>query len=227
MEEEIKNLEKTISYVFTDKELLQLALTHTSYINEHHLNKNKSNQRIEFLGDAVLELITSEFIYKNYRDMAEGELTKLRAKLVCEDSLSELAIELELYKYLKVGKGEKDLSKNKSIMCDTFESVVGAMYLDSDFETVSKFVKRFLFTEDRLNSRNSDFKSLLQEYLHTIDKTAEYRCIDEKGPDHEKCFTMALFVDDELISQADGSSKKHAEQLAAEIGLKHYKVGVK
>lgn len=226
MENSIKELEQIIGYEFRNKQYIKIALTHTSYVNEHQIEKVFSNQRVEFLGDAVIELVTSDFVYKKYTDVNEGELTKIRAKLVCEESLSDVAYKLSLYKFLKTGKGDSNLSKNKSVLCDTFEAVVGAIYLDSNLDTAKKFIEQNLFTEDRLNGRNIDYKTELQEYMHKLDKKLEYRCLDEKGPDHEKVFTMALYIDDKFISKAEASTKKQAEQIAAEIGIKLLNLGV-
>lgn len=226
MENSIKEFEKIIGYEFKNQEYIKLALTHTSYTNEHQIEKTHSNQRIEFLGDAVVELVTSNFVYRRYPDVSEGELTKIRAKLVCEESLADVAYKLSFNKFLRIGKGDPDLARNKSVLCDTFEAVVGAIYLDSNIDTATKFITRHLFTEDKLSGRNIDYKTELQEYMHKLDKKLEYRCLEEKGPDHEKVFTMALYIDDEFISKAEGSTKKQAEQFAAEIGIKLLNLGV-
>lgn len=222
MQNNYSELENRIEYSFSNKNLLELAFTHTSYINEHKMKKFQANQRIEFLGDAVLELVVSDFLYHKFKILDEGSLTKLRAKLVCEESLSNLSRELKLFKYLKVGKGEKSVENNNSIMCDTFECLLGAIYLDSDLTVASKFVSKFLLTDEHINKQNNDYKSVLQEYLHTKEQKADYIVVDEKGPDHNKIFVINLVVDGECIATSEGNSKKHAEQNAAKIAIEKY-----
>lgn len=214
----ISKLQDIINYHFNDISKLKLALIHPSYANEHSLKKYETNQRLEFLGDAVLELVSSIFLYNKFSDFEEGRLTKLRAKLVCEESLSNVARMLSLYKFLLLGNGEDEekVKNNNSIMCDTVEAVIGAIYLDSNIEKATEFIKKFILTDENINNNIYDYKSTIQEYANANDIDLVYELIKEAGPDHNKVFTFALKFDDVEVARGKGKSKKDAEALAAQ-----------
>ena len=219
----INELEQKLGYKFKNIELLKNALTHSSYANEEHC-KFGSNERLEFLGDSVLSIIVSEYIYKNFKDLPEGELTKLRASLVCEKALSMFSKELELGKYLYLGKGEAHNhgEERPSILADAFEAVLASIYLDGGFEPAKKHVLRFITNE--LKSRDEDafkdYKTMLQE---VIQKNPEERLVyiltDESGPDQDKRFTVEVHLNSNVIGSGIGKSKKQAEQKAAHQAL--------
>ena len=214
-------LEKNINYRFVNKDLLLLSLTHASYANENNIKKTNTNQRLEFLGDAVLELISSDFLYSLYTDYNEGDLTKLRAKLVCEENLAIIARNLKLYNFLLIGKGEnKDsLMNNNSTMCDTVEALIGAIYKDGGIDQAKKFIDTFVLTKENLNKSNKDFKSILQEIANKYNIELKYEIINELGPDHDKRFEVAAYYGSRKIGSGIGRSKKEAEQIAAKNGL--------
>lgn len=217
----LEELEKTINYSFKNKELLLLSLTHPSYANENNIDKVHTNQRLEFLGDAVLELISSDFLYRLYENYPEGILTKTRAKLVCEENLSEVARSILLYKYLLIGKGENNniLKNNNSTMCDTLESVIGAIYLDGGIDCAKTFIDNFILTEENLSKSNNDYKSTLQEKANLHSYSLKYETINETGPDHNKTFEVAVIYNDKKLAAGKGKSKKEAEQNAAKTAL--------
>lgn len=221
----LSELEVEIQYSFNNKNLLLLALTHASYANENNIEKTYTNQRLEFLGDAVLELISSDFLYNKYDKFNEGVLTKTRAKLVCEDNLADVARELKLYNYLLIGKGEnkESLMHNDSTMCDTVEALIGALYIDGGLETAKKFIDIYILTNENLNKSNSDFKSILQEKANRNSVQLKYEIISETGPDHNKKFKIAVYYNNIIIGEGLGKSKKEAEQNAAKIGLEYLK----
>ena len=216
-----KGLEAAIGYSFRDKSLLTQALVHSSYINEHRMNALDNNERLEFLGDAVLELVVSRYIYAQYRDLSEGELTKLRAGVVCEAMLSKKARGLALGARLQMSKGEAQTggANRDSILCDAFEAVLGAIYLDGGFDEAERFALAQL-KEDIASVRaamwQSDCKTYLQEQLQK-DGRAEivYTVVDEQGPDHNKVFVVELTHDGKKIGNGSGRNKKEAEQSAA------------
>ena len=213
-----KELEKNICYEFGNKALLKQALSHSSFINEMKRGKMESYERLEYLGDAVLELISSEFLFHEYPDMPEGKLTKLRASIVCEYTLSSVSKMLHLGDYVLLSKGEEMTGgRNRdSILCDLFESVLGAIYLDGGMEPAEKYVKTFLLTDIEHKSLFYDAKTTLQEMVQKDGKgIVTYRQISESGPDHNKCYVMDVLVDDKVIAQGKGSSKKNAQQMAA------------
>ncbi len=219
----ISELEHKLNYKFKNIELLRNALTHSSYANEEHCRFG-SNERLEFLGDSVLSIIVSEYIYKNFKQLPEGELTKLRASLVCEKALCGFSRELQMGKYLYLGKGEAHNhgEERPSILADAFEAVLAAIYLDGGFEPAKKHVLRFITEE--LRSRDDDtfkdYKTLLQE---VIQKNPEERLVyiltDETGPDHDKSFTVEVHLNSNVIGSGVGKSKKQAEQEAAHQAL--------
>jgi ribonuclease-3 len=210
-------LEKRISYTFNNIDYLVTALTHTSYANERKINKVESYERSEFLGDAILEFIVSEYLYDNYKDYTEGRLTKLRASLVCEFTLSQISKELGFGEFVLLSKGE-DLTGGRnrnSIMCDLFEAVLGAIYMDGGMEEAKKFVYKFLLNDIETHSLFYDAKSTLQEMTQKEGKTLSYELIDEKGPDHNKVFVSDVLIDNVPIARAEGASRKASEQTAA------------
>ncbi len=219
----MKSLEEKIKYSFKDKQLLHRALSHSSYANENKLGGG-SNERLEFLGDAVLSIIVSEHIFKNYTHLPEGDLTKIRASLVCEKALSGFAREIGLGEALLLGKGEQNNGgrERPSILCDAFESLLAAIYLDGGIEPVSDFV--LYFVERELANHNQgvfiDYKTTLQEVIQkNPEERVEYVLIDESGPDHNKSFTVDVMLNSNRIGRGVGRSKKEAEQLAAKEAL--------
>jgi len=211
-------LEETINYTFKNKNLIRLALTHSSYANEHNMKENACNERIEFLGDAILEFISSDFIYKNNIEMPEGQMTNLRANLVCEDSLALSARMINLGDYLLLGKGEKATggAERNSILSDAFESVIGAIYLDGGINESYKFVKRFVLSHYEERKYVLDSKTKLQEIVQAqTGKSVTYKILKETGPDHDKSFIAAAFIGDKMMETGEGKSKKNAEKEAA------------
>lgn len=219
----LEQVENTIGYKFKNKNYLQIALTHSSYVNEHKLTKD--NERLEFLGDSVLGLIVSNYIFAYKSSLKEGELTKIRSTIVCEKSLMHIAEKLKIGQYIKLGKGEKISggAKRASILADAVEAMIAAIYLDSDFDNVSKYVLDWLgdTIKNALdNKKNDDYKSKLQEEVQKVrGRTLKYELIAMKGPDHERTFTIGVYCDNRLIGTGKGHSKKEAEQLAAKDAL--------
>ena len=201
----MEQLEQIIGYTFQNKKLLRQALTHSSYANEKKLGKLGCNERLEFLGDAVLELISSDFLYKKFPQIPEGELTKKRASLVCEPSLAYCAREFGLPEFLLLGKGENMTGgRNRdSIVSDATEALLGAIYLDGGFSNAKKFVLNFILNDIEHKQLFYDSKTILQEL------------VQEKGPDHDKCFTVVVQVNGQVVGNGTGHTKKAAEQAAA------------
>ena len=218
MENNLKNLEKTIGYQFTAKSLLEQAMTHSSYANEKHMKKGSDNERLEFLGDAVLEIVSSEFLYLNYPKLPEGDLTKMRANLVCEPTLAFCTRQLNLGDYLLLGKGE-DMTggrKRKSILSDALEAVIGAIYLDGGFASAKEFILKFILTDIEHKQLFYDSKTILQEVVQASYKEELcYRLVGEEGPDHDKHFMVEAWIGEMLIGKGEGHTKKAAEQEAA------------
>lgn len=219
----MNKLEERIEYSFKNIKLLERALSHSSYANENKL-KGGSNERLEFLGDAVLSIVVSEHIFKHYSHLPEGDLTRIRASLVCEKALSGFAEEIELGESLLLGRGEQlnGGRKRPSILCDAFEAVIAAIYLDGGIEPASKFILRFV--ERELENHNKgvfiDYKTTLQEVIQkNPEERVEYVLIDESGPDHNKSFTVDVMLNSNPIGHGVGRSKKEAEQLAAKEAL--------
>ena len=215
------DLEQTIGYCFNDKSLLDIAFTHKSYSNEVLIKKFESYERFEFLGDAILEYIVSEYLFQNYSKLSEGKLTKLRASLVCEFTLSKISRELKFGKYGKFSKGESLTGGNNrdSILCDMFESVLGAIYLDGGMEPAKAFVYRFLLTDIEHKQLFYDSKSNLQEYAQKQNKQLTYDLREEKGPEHDKIFYVRVKLGDDILATGEGHSRKSAEQMAAYTAL--------
>ncbi|WP_054697939.1 ribonuclease III [Syntrophomonas palmitatica] len=204
---------------FVDEGLMSMALTHPSYSQERSSSAN--NQRLEFLGDGVLNLVVAEYLYKHYQNKAEGELTKIRARAVCENSLLNVAYTIELGHYLLLGRGEEMSGgrKRKSILADAVEAVIGAIYLDQGFETAREFILKYLEPTivEAAQGDYYDYKSRLQELVQG--KTREnvtYAILEESGPAHSRNFTAGVFYQERLLAAGEGKSKKEAEQNAAE-----------
>ncbi len=224
-------LEKTIGVKFKNKELLKEALTHRSYLNERPGIKIKHNERLEFLGDAVLELIVTEYLYAKYPQKPEGELTNFRAALVKAPTLFSVAREIGLNNYLLLSKGEaKDLGKAREyILANALEALIGAIYLDRGYEATRSFIEENLLLP-RLESIKKeglkDAKSMFQEKAQEIEEvTPVYKVLNEWGPDHNKHFITGVYLADKLIAEGEGSSKQEAHQAAAELALKKKKWG--
>ena len=212
------NFEEKIGYVFKDSALLEQAMRHRSYANENKMAKTQSNERLEFLGDAVLELISSQYLFFVNTNMLEGDLTKLRASLVCEPSLATCARELELGDFLKLGKGENSNGgRNRdSLLSDAFEALIGAIYIDGGYGEAEKFVKSIVLKDIEKKQLFYDSKTILQEMVQE-DKhnTLQYRLVKEVGPDHEKVFVSEVCINEVCYGTGEGPSKKVAEQKAA------------
>ena len=219
----IAKVEEKIGYHFQNSSLLVSALTHPSYMNERKINKWDHYQRLEYLGDAVLELTMSEYLYFEYPTLSEGELSKMRASMVCEPALAFCANNIGLGEFILLGKGEDSSGgrKRDSILSDVFEAIIGAIYLDGGFEAAKKHINRYVM--DGIGERTLfiDSKSLLQEDVQTTPgSTIRYELIKESGPEHDKEFTVALMINDVKKAEASGHSKKNAEQKAAYEVLK-------
>ena len=213
-------LQVKLGYRFKDENLLKTALTHSSFKNEKQ--SAKDYERLEFLGDAVLELTVSEFLYRDNPDMREGDMTKMRASLVCEPTLAYCAQELILSEYILLGRGEEKTGGRgrESIISDVFEAIIGALYLDGGFETARNFVRKYVLTDYRNKIEFRDSKTTLQEYVQDKGFEMEYVLADESGPDHNKKYTVKVLVGGAVKGTGTGSSKKRAEQNAAYEALK-------
>lgn len=213
-----RELQSVIGYQFRQEGLLTQALTHSSYANEKHMKKGSDNERLEFLGDAVLEIVSSEFLFQKYPELPEGELTKLRASLVCEPTLAFCTKSLQLGDYLLLGKGE-DMTggrTRKSILSDALEAVIGAIYLDGGFASAKEFICAYILTDTEHKQLFYDSKTILQEEVQSGSKgTLHYELIREEGPDHNKHFVVAAYVGEDKLGVGEGSTKKAAEQQAA------------
>ena len=211
-------LEDRTGYHFNDKALLKKAMTHTSYANEKKLGRNGSNERLEFLGDAVLEVVSSEFLYHQYTDISEGELTKKRASMVCEMSLAYSARQLGLPEFLLLGKGEEGTGgrSRDSLISDATEVLIGAIFLDGGFEAAREFVLGFILNDIEHKKLFYDSKTVLQEIVQEDGcKDIEYHLIKEEGPDHDKRYLVEVLINGKSMGEGAGHSKKTAEQAAA------------
>ena len=218
MSRNVKELEEKIGYNFKDSHLLRHAVTHSSYVNEKHMKKADCNERLEFLGDAVLELISSEYLFFENQTMPEGELTKLRASMVCEKALAFCARDLELGSYLLLGKGEDATGGRfrESITSDALEALIGAIYLDGGFEPAKDFVLKFILNDIEHKQLFYDSKTILQEIVQEKGiQPVEYILTGESGPDHDKQFTVSVQVNGQVVGNGTGHTKKAAEQAAA------------
>ena len=218
MSQKLKELEKKIGYTFQDLEILKQAMMHSSYINEKHLPKYKCNERLEFLGDAVLELVSSEFLFYEDQTRPEGELTKARASMVCEPALAFCAREIDLGQYLLLGKGEDATGgrKRESVTSDAMEALIGAIYIDGGFANAKEFIKRFILNDLENKKLFFDSKTILQEIVQAhFKEEISYRMIGEEGPDHDKSFHAAVLIGEKEYGTGTGRTKKAAEQEAA------------
>ena len=214
---ELKKFQEIIGYKFQNEQLLKQALTHSSYANEKHLKKLSDNERLEFLGDAVLEVVSSEFLYQNYPDLTEGQLTKLRASIVCEPTLATCTEMIHLGDYLYLGKGEDRTGgrMRKSVLSDAMEAVIGAIYLDGGFANAKEFVLKFIMTDIEHKHLFYDSKTILQEVVQGEHEQLTYVLLGETGPDHDKTFEVGVLIGKKEISTGQGHTKKAAEQEAA------------
>ncbi len=225
-ERDLGMLEKRLNYYFKNRNFLKTALTHSSYANENRPDLVENNERLEFLGDAVLNLIVSKYLYNKYPDYPEGELTKIRAKVVCESSLAYVAKEINIGKYILLGKGEESTGgrERESILADTTEAIIGAVYIDSDYETTNKnLLERFEQSIVRAVENGDlffDYKTELQEkYQKQFKSKIEYNVFKEEGPEHDKMFFMNVSLNGRVLGIGKGRNKKEAEQVAAKHAL--------
>ena len=218
----IKRIEERTGYEFSDKNLPLTALTHSSYANERKINLTECNERLEFLGDAVLEMISSAFIYRKYPDMPEGKMSRLRAALVCEGALAEAALKIDLKEEILLGKGERLTggALKPSVISDAFEALIGAIYLDGGYIPASAFVEKFVLDDTDKFINENDPKSALQEYLQTGGAVnIEYSVTGISGPDHDKVFEVEVKLNGEVLGTGSGRKKKDAEKAAAASAL--------
>lgn len=214
----LKDLEERVGYSFRDAGLLKQALTHSSFTNEQKINKAGDYERLEFLGDAVLELVSSEFLFRLHPELSEGELTKLRASMVCEPSLAFCARDLELGKFILLGRGEENTGgrERESITSDAMEALIGAIYLDGGMEPAKEFIDRFVLSDLEDKQLFYDSKSNLQELIQgKLKKEFGYELLEESGPEHDKTFRVSVQMEGECLGEGTGRTKKAAEQQAA------------
>lgn len=222
MNRDLNELQEITGYEFRDKELFCRALTHSSYANEHRMAKKQCNERLEFLGDAVLELVSSDFLYHKYPDKPEGELTKIRASIVCEPTLAYCAADIHLGSYLLLGKGEEATGgrERNSVVSDAMEALIGAIYLDGGFASAKEFIHRFILNDIEHKQLFYDSKTILQEIVQAnFKEVISYHLIGEEGPDHNKIFRVAVHIGEEEYGVGEGRTKKAAEQEAAYISI--------
>ena len=219
----IKDLEAAIDYRFKDITLLQNALSHSSYANERWHDSLKSNERLEFLGDSILGMVTAEYLYRNFPDRPEGDLTRMRADMVCERALAVVAERIHLGEHLLLGHGEEAGGgrSRDSILADAVESVIAACFLDGGMDAARKFIDTFVLTEVPVRKlRNADYKTALQELVQQKKgQTLSYTMVGESGPDHDKHFTVEVSLNGKVVGRGDGRSKKKAEQEAAKTAI--------
>ena len=223
----IKDLEAALGYKFQNITLLQNALTHSSYANERWHNSLLSNERLEFLGDSILGMVVAEYLFTNFPDRPEGELTRMRADMVCETSLAAIAARLNLGEHLLLGHGEERFGgrSRASILADAVESVIAAAFLDGGMQPAADIITRFVLCDVPVTKlHNVDYKTALQELVQQKkNQTLCYRLVGESGPDHDKVFTAQVLLNDQVVGEGSGSSKKRAEQDAARSALEKLK----
>ena len=217
-------LERKLDYTFRDRALMRSALTHSSYANENRTSGAICNERLEFLGDSVLGMLVARHLYSSCPDMPEGDMTRLRAELVCEHSLADVAAELELGKYLRLGRGEEHSGgrNRRSILADAVEAVLAALYLDGGFDVAEAFVQRFILVkmDAGRGHRTGDYKTELQELVQQHSgQVLSYELLSESGPDHDKRFTAQVSLNGRALGTGEGHTKKAAEQAAARQAL--------
>lgn len=217
-ESDYQELEKKIGYTFQNRALLKQAVTHSSFANEQKINRQKHYERLEFLGDAVLELVSSDFLFQTHPEMPEGQLTKLRASMVCEPALAYCAKDLTLDSYIQLGKGEEATGGRyrDSIVSDVMEAVIGAIYLDGGMEPARTYIHRFILSDLENKQLFLDSKTNLQEYMQqNLKKEFHYRLVEESGPEHDKVFLVEVVMEEKVLGRGKGRTKKAAEQQAA------------
>ncbi len=220
---DFEEFEKKIGYTFKNKELLFEALSHSSFANENKRQRH-SNERLEFLGDSVLSIVVSRYLFDHFKHLPEGELTKIRASLVCESALFEFSHKIELGKYIMLGRGEENSGgrERPSIVSDAFEAVIAAVYLDGGIEAAKKYVLGFMpkDIDSKRSSTLHDYKTILQEIVQkNPEEKVEYVLKEQTGPDHDKAFVVQVFLNSNVIGEGKGHSKKQAEQQAAKEAL--------
>ncbi len=224
-------LQRQLGVNFHQLHLLHQAFTHSSYAHEHRLSNPKDNERLEFLGDAVLSLMISAYLYQHYPEYSEGVLTKMRASIVCEPSLVKFAEKLEFAKFVRLGRGEELTGgRNRpALLADVFESFVGALFLDQGLDAVKTFMEKHIFPQlgDQSQYLMIDYKTILQEHIQNRNLgVVEYRIVDERGPSHDREFVSEVFTANECHGQGVGRTKKEAEQQAASQALRKLQVSV-
>ena len=228
MHKEIDSLAAAIGYRFRDEKLLERAVTHSSFSNERKLGKGGNYERLEFLGDAVLELVCSAHLYAYYPDKPEGELTRIRASLVCEPALAFCAHDLSLSDYIRLGKGEEAQGgrERESVIADVMEAITGAIYLDGGFEAARDFIMTFILNDIENKGLFYDAKTVLQETVQGKGMgKLEYKLLREEGPEHNKLFTSAVYLNGDAIGEGTGRNKKTAEQNAALEAIQELRKG--
>ena len=222
----IKELETAIGYRFHNISLLQNALAHSSYANERYHNSLMSNERLEFLGDSILGMVVADHLYRNFPNRPEGELTRMRADMVCEKALAQVANQIGLGNHLLLGKGEEQGGgRNRdSILADAVESVIAACFLDGGMTAAKAFIEKFvLYNVEQTKLQNVDYKTALQELIQQKKgQQLSYQLVGESGPDHDKQFAVEVSLNGEVVGQGTGSSKKRAEQDAAKVALERF-----
>ncbi len=226
----LEEMQNRLNYQYKNTFLLEEALTHSSYANEHRNKNVKDNERLEFLGDAILDLVISEYLFKKYPQMPEGDLSKTRASIVCEGSLAKMSKMIGLGEYIFLGKGEELTGgrQRPSVLADGFEALVGSLFLDGGFERAKAFLVDTLIAEVEqmvtIETLYKDYKTLLQEYIQkTSNEAILYEVVAEEGPDHDKCFHVEVYHDTICLGRGVGKSKKEAEQDAAKNALNNHK----
>lgn len=228
-QEVLENMQKILQYTYCRSNFLEEALTHSSYANEHRNYQVRDNERLEFLGDAILDLIISDYLFKKYPNMPEGDLSKLRASIVCEGSLAKNAKKMALGQYILLGKGEEMTGgrERASILADAFEAITGSLFLDGGFDEAKRFIHETLVADVEQNecieTLYTDYKTLLQECIQKVSMNPiHYEVVGEEGPDHDKYFYVEVFHEERALGRGIGKSKKEAEQDAAKKALNHY-----
>lgn len=219
-------LEEKLGYSFQDPALLEKAITHSSYANEQKRGALESNERLEFLGDSILGQVTADHLYRTHPDKPEGDLTRMRAALVCEEALARVAHGWELGQFLRLGRGEEANGgrERDSIQADAVEAILAAIYLDSGIAEARRVIRSFILSRETSRSADTDHKTALQEWVQREPgHTLAYQMLKSEGPDHQKRFLMAVTLDGETVGTGEGRSKKEAEQAAAHMALKELK----
>lgn len=222
MNRKLEKLEQVIGYRFQDRNLLAHAMTHSSYANEKHWEKSRNNERLEFLGDAVLELVSSDFLFHKNSRMPEGEMTRTRASMVCEQALAYCAGEIHLGEYLLLGRGEEATGgrARSSVVSDAMEALIGSIYLDGGFASAKEFIHKFILNDLENKQLFYDSKTILQEMVQGMGKEAlTYELLGEEGPEHNRVYETCAKIGSREIGRGQGRSKKAAEQMAAYKGI--------